>query len=126
MRQQRHSKPPKLRFRPGQFFRLKETIAPGKEKGQLYCVVQVYRTTDSPHVWLFSLEERSLVGHVSTAMSAMCEAVVGGFLSPDSSERITWQPVRGGMLPSMGDRDYGHGDRIIATNQEMLGKFERC
>lgn len=123
MRRQRNSKSPKLRFRPGQFVRLKQTIAPGKEKGQLYCIVQIFRMANKPHVWLFLLEERSSLEPQATMFSVACERIVGGFLPPDDPSRTIWQPVR--RSPGMiGERDYAHGDRIIATNQEMLGKFK--
>lgn len=126
MRQeQRHvvvSKPPKLRFRPGQFFRLKKARRAGEEVGQLFCLVWVYRLTSEPSIWRHELEERKDCNDPSTPLSVHCEAIVG-HISSDAKERIKWETVR--QHPGNWDkRDYMHGSRTTAMVKDLLNDYE--
>ena len=107
-------KPPKLRFKPGEFVREKAT-------NQLYCIVWAYRTVQEPHVWLFTLEERNSLDPPDTLLSMYCEGVAGKLTEND---RILWEPVRG-YLP-IHPQDFCHGDREVVTNKRMLNDFERA
>ena len=109
------TKPPKLRFWPGQFMREKST-------GQLYCIMWAYRTVEDPHTWLFQLEERQDLDDPSTMISTHVEREVGGF--KENNERIKWQPVHRNDMMMMGAQDYYHGDRTTITNKSMLNDFE--
>jgi len=117
------SKPPKLRFRPGQFFRLKKSRGPGYEVGQLYCIVWIYRLVAEPNIWKFVLEERSSLHPPGTELSVMCLEISG---EVPFDERIKWQPVFPNDSPAgrIDPRDYCHGDRALATTQQLLNDYE--
>lgn len=66
------TKPPKLRFRPGNFVEF---------RGALYEVMGAYRLKADPHEWLFLLSAR--------------QDMHSGFANPS---KITWEPV--GALPN--------------------------
>ena len=62
-------KPPKLRGRPGQFFRDKND--------QIYCCIMIYRLKEAPHIWIYVLEEREHTNNPSTELSRAIEGVTG-------------------------------------------------
>ena len=108
------SKPPKLRFRPGEFVREKKT-------GQLFCIIFAYRLVDEPSIWRFKLEEREDLGDPSTFLSLYCAEMAGEI---PMNERIKWQPVYLGDVMQIDPRDYCHGDRETATTKRLLNDFE--
>ena len=111
-------KPTKLRFKPGQFIRLKRTSS-GEVAGQLYCIMSVYRLTSEPAVWRYVLEERGGLAPPGTELSAICAELVG---EPSFEDRIIWQPIP--RYNIMGDRrDYCHGDRVCVTTQQLLNGY---
>jgi hypothetical protein len=115
------TKPPKLRFRPGQFFRLKRSRGPGYEVGQLYCCVWIYRTVEEPNIWKFVLEERKGLSSPSTTLSTMCAAVAG---EVPFEERIKWQPIYRHEAMDLDPRDYCHGDRTLALTKDLLNDYD--
>ncbi len=66
------TKPPKLRFRPGNFVEF---------RGALYEVMGVYRLKTDPHEWMFLLSSR--------------RDMSSGYANPS---KITWEPV--GAIPN--------------------------
>lgn len=119
------TKPPKLRFSPGQFFRQIKKIRDGYEVGQLYCLMWVYRLEENPSVWLHVLEERKNLKNPGTPLSIMCDAVMAsrGESQRPMSDRVMWQPLfHGWDLPDQ--NDYLHGSRILMNTKEMLNYFE--
>lgn len=78
-------KPPKLRFRPGQFFR-------NRRDGELFCVVVAYLRVNSPGIWLFVLESRKDCSDPSSELIRALEAYAPGVTKVDN--RISYTPFR--------------------------------
>jgi len=110
------SKPPKLRFRPGEYVR-------SKEDNQLYEIMWCFRFVDDPSVWVFTLEERRFVGDCPNPnFVRLCENLSNSDV-PKNSDRILWQPIY--RNTNFDANDYFHGDRVAVINKKMLNKFER-
>jgi len=107
-------KPPKLRYRPGQFFKHNKT-------NQLYCCLFAFRLKDTPHIWYFLLEERINMGDPSTPLSIMC-----ALSSVDThwENRIQYQPFDSEYDACVFLRDYAYGDRWSVSNQNLINNFE--
>lgn len=67
------SKPPKLRFRPGQIVRY---------KNELYEVMYAYRVRETPHEWFYSLEERKGLSENLDAIGQFLQAAGCGATTP--------------------------------------------
>lgn len=103
------SKPPKLRFKPGQFFR---------NKDQLYCCLLAFRTVDDPSTWKFILEERHDLSNPSTVWSTICETM-GKYKSV--ANRVHYPPIKDSYSAyELIINDYAHGDREVVTNKTLM------
>lgn len=106
-------KPPKLRFQPGMFVRL---------RGQLYEIMYAYRLRDEPQEWRFSLEERMRLSSKPTdALGKMINAMGAGSTTP----RIVYEPFRSWMDASLYFSDIPlHGNRWCVGNKLMVQEAE--
>lgn len=107
-------KPPKLRFRPGQFFRNKS--------GELLCIVFAYLRVETPGIWHFVLESRKDTGDPSSELSRALEAYSLGSTKVDS--KICYRPLRLGEIDSFTSQGYAFGDREHATTQQLLRDYK--
>jgi hypothetical protein len=80
----KRTRPPKCRFKPGQFLREKGT-------GDLYCIRIIYRTIMDPHEWKYYIEERKDLATPDTELSKLVEKIAG----QEMKGCIKWdQPVK--------------------------------
>jgi hypothetical protein len=102
-------KPPKLRFRPGVFIRL---------KGQLYEVMYCYRIADNPQEWRYSLETRgTLSSEPVDDIGKLAKAMGLGATTP----RIVYEVFRSSHDASSFFMEIPmNGDRCDVGNQSML------
>ena len=110
-------KPPKLRARIGEFYKNKA--------GQMYCVVQIFRTKAQPHIWLHMLEERPDLQDPTTPLSAVCSAVQGS--DSKHGTGVIWEPVKTWMEAMQKDSQagrYRHGDSVC-VDVKTLKTFQR-
>jgi hypothetical protein len=108
------TKPPKCRFKPGQFVRCNTT-------GELYCIRIIYRTIDDPHNWKFYLEERKDLASPHTPISRLVERLAGEEMNQCI---IHYSPVRNyDEIPGV-KNFYHYGDSISGMpNQKLLNSF---
>lgn len=102
-------KPPKLRFRPGQYIRY---------KGQLYELMFAYRLKENPREWIFCLEERrNLSGRPKDLIAAVAESMGLG----DSTPRVVYDIFHDGYQVFEFFIDIpGNGDRTNVRNKDLL------
>ncbi len=110
------SKPPKLKFKPGQFVRNNKTK-------ELFCIRIAYRMVAEPNVWRFELEERADFAKPVTSTSALCEALTSGNMRDCP---VIMEPLRSDMdlcgHPQTRDL-YHFGDAIRVRNQTLLNDY---
>jgi len=101
-------KPPKLRFKPGNFVEL---------EGQLYEILYAYRTKESEGQWCFCLEERDSTEQVLDALGTMLEGMGCGKNTPRVVYEIfhDWHDAHTFFsdIPA-------HKDRRHVSNQTLL------
>lgn len=102
-------KPPKLRFRPGQYIQY---------KGQLYELMFAYRLKEDPHEWIYCLEERrSLSGRPKDTIAAVSASLGCG----DGTPRIVYDIFHDGYQVFEFFIDIpGNGDRNNVRNKDLL------
>lgn len=104
-------KPPKLRFKPGQFINL---------ENQLYEILYCYRTKENPSEWLFCLEERKVrSSEPQDLMGKILESMGAGKHTP----RIVYE-VFDDYLDAMRffDDVPRNGDSRIVSNKTLIQK----
>lgn len=103
-------KPPKLRFRPGQFI---------EYKGQLHELMFAYRVKDDPHEWIFCLEERRDLSGRKDLIGIVAEALGCG----DETPRILYDLLRDSYDAFRYFEDIpANGDRTHVRNKDLLQK----
>lgn len=96
-------KPPKLRFKPGQFVEYQKSI---------WEIVYCYRTKDTPNIWKFCLEESKAKDKIGLFLAENC-----GNLTP----KIMYDCFRDSMDAMTYFADIpAHGDRVHVTTQNLL------
>lgn len=96
-------KPPKLRFKPGQFVEYQKII---------WEIIYCYRTKEAPNIWIFCLEESKSKDKIGLFLAENC-----GNLTP----RIMYDCFRDSMDAMTYFVDIpANGDRIHVTTKEML------
>jgi hypothetical protein len=112
-------KPPKLRWKPGSFLRV---------RGKLYEIMYAYRVQDEPQEWRFSLEERKALSSAPTdALGQIFNALGAGSTTP----RIVYEVFRDGYaahqffsdIPLNADR-WEVGNKFLLQNGELVSSGE--
>lgn len=98
-------KAPKLRFKPGQFFKYQNSV---------WEVIYCYRTKDEPHIWKFCLEESRDKDKMSIFLNQTC-----GLLT----NRVMVDCFRDGMDAMTYFADIpANGDRLHVRTTELINK----
>lgn len=101
-------KPPKLRFRPGQYVEF---------DGQLYEVMYAYRLKENPHEWIFCLEERKDLSGSMDEIGQIAESLGCGSLTP----KIVYDLFHSWAQAAEFFFDIpANGDRANVTNKSLL------
>lgn len=109
-------KPPKLRFKPGQMLKHKQT-------GEIVCIRVAYRSQANPHEWLFVLEDRENIGKPSTKLSTAVEQLAGEGMR---GCLVIWELVREHnccQLPGT-ENFYWFGSCSTKSNKHVLNNYQ--
>lgn len=103
-------KPPKLRFRPGQYI---------EYQGRLHELMFAYRLRDDPHEWIYALEEREDLSDQKDVIGQIARHIGCG----ESTPRIVYDIFLNSVDANTFFFDIpADGDRIHVRNRSMMKK----